>query len=105
MNNNEQQRTTMNNNNYRYLYSIIICVIAFEFLFVSNGFGQTVFTDSLMNGNNYQKAAFSLWFKSDIKKLQGIIVLVPGSNYDGRDMVNDTAWQNILQTIHTITWI
>lgn len=86
---------TMNGNNHRTLYSLIICVIVFEFLFASYGFGQTVLTDSLMNGNNYQKAAFSLWFKSDTKKLLGIIVLVPGSNSDGRDMVNDTAWQNL----------
>jgi hypothetical protein len=30
--------------------------------------GQTILKDSVINGSNFEKAAFSLWFKSDKKK-------------------------------------
>jgi dienelactone hydrolase len=81
--------------NFRTRFCFIFYVIVFECLFIMPGFGQKVYEDSLMNGNNYEKAAFSLWFKQDVQKIRGIIVLVPGSNEDGRDMVRDTAWQHL----------
>lgn len=59
--------------------------------FVSHS--QTVLNDSIMNGPNFQKAAFRLWIDKDIRKVRGIIVMVPGSNGDGRDMVEKTEWQ------------
>jgi hypothetical protein len=75
---------------------ILISVVIFSgFLFFSDTFGQIVLKDSVINGNNFEKAAFSLWFKSGIKKIRGLIVLVSGSNIDGRSMVYDTAWQNL----------
>ena len=54
---------------------------------------QTILEDSVMNGNNFQKAAFRLWIGKDIQKVKGIIVMVPGSNGNGRDMVNQPEWQ------------
>jgi dienelactone hydrolase len=77
----------------RHIY--ILYLIVLEFFTLAPVFGQTIFNDSLMNGNNYEKASFRLWYNSDIKKIRGLILLVPGSNYDGRDMVYDTAWQNL----------
>jgi len=53
------------------------------------------FSDSLPSGNNYNKAAFRLWYPNDAKSIAGVIVLVPGSNDDGRNMVEDTLWQNL----------
>ena len=44
-------------------------------------------------GNNFDKANFRLWYPTDIKMLEGIALLVPGSNGDGRDMAQDTVWQ------------
>jgi dienelactone hydrolase len=78
--------------NYRHLF---YAVVFLEFLFISDAPGQTLLMDSIMNGNNFEKAAFSLWIKSGITKIHGLIVLIPGSNYDGRTMVNDAAWQNL----------
>jgi len=78
--------------NFRFL----ICLAVFlKLLSLSETDGQTVLQDSVINGNNFEKASFSLWFKSDIKKIRGLIVLTPGSNSDGRKMVYDTAWQNL----------
>ena len=44
-------------------------------------------------GSNYDKAEFRLWYPKDAAKLRAIVVLVPGSNGDGRGQVEDTLWQ------------
>jgi hypothetical protein len=74
---------------------IFYCIIALGVIFLPDVSGQVVYDDSLINGNNFGKAAFRLWMKSDFKRIKGLIVLMPGSNGDGRDMVYDTAWQNM----------
>jgi pimeloyl-ACP methyl ester carboxylesterase len=53
-----------------------------------------VFNDSIPAGKNFEKAAFRLWYPDNIKEIRTIVVLVPGSNGDGRGMVSDSAWQN-----------
>ena len=73
----------------------IFYILVFESFFLLSIGGQIVLDDSLMSGNNYEKAAFSLWYKSEIKKIHGIIILMPGSNYDDRKLIYDTAWQNL----------
>ena len=42
--------------------------------------------------SNYKLAEFSSWIPNK-RKLKAVIVLVPGSNHDGRDEVNDKVWQ------------
>lgn len=54
---------------------------------------QTVLEDSVINGNNFQKAAFRLWIGSETQSVTGVIVLVPGSNGNGRTMVEKAEWQ------------
>ena len=44
-------------------------------------------------GANFDKAAFRLWLPSGVRDIQGIVVLTPGSNGDGRDAVQDTVWR------------
>jgi poly(3-hydroxybutyrate) depolymerase len=44
-------------------------------------------------GNNYDKAEFRLWYPKNAKALRAVVVLVPGSNGDGRGQVEDTVWQ------------
>ena len=44
-------------------------------------------------GANYDKAAFRLWYPDNAKFLRGVLVLVPGSNADGRADVGDRFWQ------------
>ena len=55
-------------------------------------------------GNNYQTAEFRFWAPKDAGALQGIAVLVPGSNGDGRGMAEDTVWQSFA-TIHRLALV
>ena len=54
-----------------------------------------ILNDSLPPGKNFEKAAFRLWYPDDLKNIRAIVVLVPGSNGDGRNQVADTAWQRL----------
>ena len=44
-------------------------------------------------GPNFATAAFRWWHPAEIASLRGVIVLVPGSNGDGRGQVEDAFWQ------------
>jgi poly(3-hydroxybutyrate) depolymerase len=49
--------------------------------------------DSIPSGANFDKAQFRLWTPRGTDKLRAVLVLVPGSNGDGRAMAEDTVWQ------------
>jgi poly(3-hydroxybutyrate) depolymerase len=49
--------------------------------------------DSIAPGTNYDKAQFRLWVPRDAGTLRAVLVLVPGSNGDGRSMADDSTWQ------------
>jgi poly(3-hydroxybutyrate) depolymerase len=53
----------------------------------------TTLDDSLPPGANFDKAQFRLWYPAGVTSFEGIAVLVPGSNGDGRSQVQDTVWQ------------
>jgi dienelactone hydrolase len=44
-------------------------------------------------GTNYDKAEFRLWYLDKARFIRAVLVLVPGSNADGRPDVNDKFWQ------------
>ncbi|MBP7777306.1 MAG: hypothetical protein KA371_09275 [Acidobacteria bacterium] len=44
-------------------------------------------------GDNYDKAEFRLWIPADLARARGVLVLVPGSNGDGRPMAEEAFWQ------------
>lgn len=52
-----------------------------------------ILNDSIPAGKNYDKAIFRLWYPDDLNVIKGIVVLMPGSNDDGRRQVSDTVWQ------------
>lgn len=54
---------------------------------------QAVLDDSIPPGANFNKANFRFWAPSGAASLRGVLVLVPGSNGDGRPMAQDSAWQ------------
>jgi poly(3-hydroxybutyrate) depolymerase len=54
-----------------------------------------VYDDSIPSGKNYDRASFRLMVPKNIAFIKGVIVLVPGSNGDGRNWVLDSAWQNL----------
>jgi|SRR5579862_762560 len=53
-------------------------------------------------GANFDKANFKLWYPTgaDAAHLQGVAVLVPGSNGDGRAQVDDPVWQDFASRHH-----
>lgn len=53
----------------------------------------TTFDVVIPAGANFDKAAFRLWLPNGVRTVQGIVVLTPGSNGDGRDAVQDTVWR------------
>jgi len=44
-------------------------------------------------GANYDKAEFRLWVPPAVERVQAVLVLVPGSNGDGRPMADEPFWQ------------
>src|SRR5690349_955034 len=44
-------------------------------------------------GANFDKAEFRLWYPPSAETVQATLVLVPGSNGDGRPMADDRFWQ------------
>lgn len=48
-------------------------------------------------GANFDKAEFRLFVPSSVSKARGIVVLVPGSNGDGRPMAADPFWQTFAE--------
>lgn len=53
----------------------------------------TTLDETVVPGKNYDKAEFRLWYPSEAGPFQSVVVLVPGSNGDGRSMVEDTVWR------------
>jgi poly(3-hydroxybutyrate) depolymerase len=60
---------------------------------VFNAQAQAVLDDSIPPGANFDKAHFRFWSPGGEAPLRGVLVLVPGSNGDGRPMAQDSIWQ------------
>ena len=55
---------------------------------------QAITSDlELPPGPNYAVASFRLWYPKGVDQVKGILVLLPGSNADGRSDVNASRWQ------------
>lgn len=51
-------------------------------------------------GVNYDKADFRLWYPSEAGALGAVVVLMPGSNGDGRAETTEPAWQSFAARQH-----
>jgi dienelactone hydrolase len=49
--------------------------------------------ETIPPGRNFDKAEFRLWLPKDLAEIRAVVVLVPGSNGDGRREVEDATWQ------------
>jgi hypothetical protein len=56
-----------------------------------------IINDSIPAGKNFEKATFRFWYPDNLKVINAIVVLVPGSNSDGREQVSDTIFQAFAQ--------
>jgi poly(3-hydroxybutyrate) depolymerase len=54
---------------------------------------QQLFDRAVPPGANYDKAEFRMWLPPDVPKVRALLVLVPGSNGDGRPQAEDPFWQ------------
>lgn len=54
---------------------------------------QQLFDHTIPPGANYDKAEFRMWLPPDTAKVRALLVLVPGSNGDGRPQAEDPFWQ------------
>lgn len=61
---------------------------------VNTASAQAVLEDSVPSGPNFDKAQFRFWTPEGTAPIRGVLILVPGSNGDGRGMAQDTVWQN-----------
>lgn len=53
----------------------------------------TTLDEAAPPGANYAKAEFRFWAPEGVAKLDGILVLNPGSNGEGRQMASDPVWR------------
>ena len=53
----------------------------------------TTMEGTVAPGHNFDKANFRLWYPNNVASFDGIVVLVPCSNGDGRPQAQDTVWQ------------
>lgn len=73
------------------LKTLLILVIGITFS--SSAFAET-YDVTMKPGIVYNMAAFKMWLNPEVKKVRGILMLNPGSNGDGRPMVDDEYWQD-----------
>ncbi len=55
--------------------------------------GQTL-EETIPPGPNFDKADFRFWLPKDAGPVRAVVVLIPGSNGDGRPMADDAFWQD-----------
>jgi poly(3-hydroxybutyrate) depolymerase len=60
--------------------------------------------ESIPPGENFDKAEFRLWLPDISGPVRAIVVLVPGSNGDGRPMADDPEWRSFA-TKHSLALI
>ena len=59
--------------------------------------GAQTIDDSIPSGANFDKAQFRLWAPPGTPRVRAVLVLVPGSNGDGRAWAQDTVWQRFAE--------
>lgn len=56
--------------------------------------------ETIAPGANFDHADFRFWIPKDSGPVRAIVVLVPGSNGEGRNMADDTFWQEFATKQH-----
>src|SRR6266550_2169728 len=76
------------------LHRFAVSITAVLTLMSARMVGAQTIDDSIAAGNNFDKAQFRLWLPRDAGTLRAVLVLVPGSNGDGRAMADDSTWRS-----------
>jgi hypothetical protein len=77
------------------------CVLLFACLLGASmpALGATL-DEAAPPGANYDKAEFRFWYPDTAGPLRAIVLLVPGSNGDGRPQVDEVFWQEFATRLH-----
>ncbi|MCB1843978.1 MAG: hypothetical protein KDI09_13525, partial [Halioglobus sp.] len=60
----------------------------------ANSAHSQTFDVALPSGKNYDQAQFRMWVPENAQTIKAALVLVPGSNGDGRDQVDTALWRD-----------
>ena len=86
----------------------MIKALAAGAVFVAALMSQTpasdVLDETVASGANYDKAEFRFWIPPGVASAKAIVVLVPGSNGDGRPMAQEAFWQSFA-TKHSLALV
>ena len=64
-------------------------------IFLGQPASGATFDTGLPPGKNYDRAEFRLWVPDNAETIRAILVLVPGSNGDGRDQIETPLWREL----------
>jgi len=67
--------------------------LALLFTAVASSASASTYDETIPPGVNYDKAEFRLWLPDASGPVRALVILVPGSNGDGRGQVDDPFWQ------------
>jgi dienelactone hydrolase len=67
--------------------------ISISTLYAGQARATRTMDETVPPGNNYDKAEFRLWIPEGNRPLRAAVILVPGSNGDGRPQAEDAGWQ------------
>ena len=70
-------------------------ILVFYYVLCFNLIYSQTYNDSLLSGKNFNKAAFRMWIPEDLGSMQGILIIMPGYEGDGRGAVADSFWQSV----------
>ena len=83
-----------NENNYRKKFIAVVMALG---VFVAHPATSQTYDSLQPPGDNFDQAQFRLWVPEGIEKVRAILVLVPGSNGDGRDQVENPLWRSLAE--------
>jgi hypothetical protein len=70
----------------KYIKTLILIFV----LFILQILNAETVDISILSGENFATASFTIWYPDDIDFIEGVLVLMPGSNEDGRNQINDS---------------
>ena len=77
----------------RVFISALIVVLGFSMPLTGQTQKSPIFDEAAASAANFDKAEFRLWVPNGIDVVKAAVILVPGSNGDGRSMAEDADWQ------------
>ena len=75
----------------------IVLIVVTIFVVTSHVANGQTFDTQLPPGTNYDQAQFRLWIPEGLQSIRATLVLVPGSNGDGRGQVETKLWRDLAE--------